>query len=157
MRFTTAPPTSSARAATRREGRYSRWRVVALVLVHVAIAAHVVHWKLAGRTLAPLELNETIYAIAEGIVTAGFALFALACLATAIFGRFFCSWACHVLALQDLSAWLLRKVGIAPRPLRSRVLRWAPIVVALYMLGWPLVWRAAHEQRVPSFHLRSDA
>jgi tetratricopeptide (TPR) repeat protein len=146
-----------AKARTHDPARYSRRRAVVLASVYAAMVAHIVHWKLAGKTLAPLELNEVVYALAEGTVTAGFVLLALACLATAVFGRFFCSWGCHLLALQDLCAWLLKKVGIKPRPLRSRVLRWMPIVAALYMFGFPFVWRAFQEGGVPSFHLRTDA
>ena len=37
--------------------------------------------------------------------------------ATAIFGRFFCSWGCHILALEDLCAWILGKLGVRPRPI----------------------------------------
>ena len=78
------------------------------------MVAHIVHWKLAGRTLAPLELNEVMHTLELGIVTAGFILMALLVLATFVFGRFFCSWGCHILALEDASTWLLEKVGIRP-------------------------------------------
>ena len=36
------------------------------------MAAHYAHWKLSGRTLAPLELNEVMHTLELGIVTAGF-------------------------------------------------------------------------------------
>src|SRR5262249_30905594 len=45
----------------------------------------------------------------------------------------FCGWGCHVVALQDLSAWLLGRVGLRPRPVRSRLLLLAPWVVAFDM------------------------
>ena len=102
--------------------RYSRWRVASLVGVHVLIAAHIAHWLLSGRTLAPLELNEVLYTLHLGVVTAGFLFMALAMVSVVVFGRFFCGWACHVLALQDLSAWLLGKLRIRPEPFRSRAL-----------------------------------
>src|SRR5690606_4903029 len=75
-----------------RKRRYSRWRVCSLILVHVLIALHIMHWKLAGRTLAPLELNEVMYTLELGIVTAGFIFMSLAVLSVLFFGRFFCSW-----------------------------------------------------------------
>ena len=63
---------------------------------------------------------------------------------TAIFGRFLCSWGCHILALQDFSAWLLDKLRIKPRAIRSRLLLWVPMGAALYMFMWPPVamWRS---------------
>ncbi|MBK8949337.1 MAG: tetratricopeptide repeat protein [Flavobacteriales bacterium] len=107
--------------------------------MHVLFILHFVHWKLKGRTLAPLEFNEVLYTVHQGIVTAGFILMALVMLATALFGRFFCSWCCHILALQDASRWLLAKVGIEPRPLRSRTLVWVPVAAMFYLFIWPQV------------------
>ncbi len=126
--------------------RYGRRRVVVLGLVHVLIAAHIVHWKVAGRTLAPLELNEVMYTLELGVVTAGFLFMAAAVLGTAIFGRFFCSWGCHLLALQDLCAWLLKRAGWSPRPLRARFLGLVPFGAMLYMFAWPQIARAAAER-----------
>lgn len=134
--------------------RFSRRRAISLALVHLAMAAHYVHWKLAGRTLAPLELNEAVYAAAEGVVTAGFLLLCLLTLSSLVVGRFFCSWGCHVLAVQDLSAWALGKLGIHPRPVRSRVLRALPFVVMAYMFLWPVVYRALHGLEVAA-HTRA--
>jgi tetratricopeptide (TPR) repeat protein len=133
------PPTGSRAGGATTIARRRAWTLLA---VHVAMVAHYVHWKLAGRTLAPLELNEAVYTAAEGVVTAGFVLLAVLVLASAVFGRFFCSWGCHVLALQDLCASWLERVGIRPRPLRSRVLFAVPLLVAAYMFAWPLAYRA---------------
>jgi len=105
------------------------------------MAAHIIHWKVAGRTLAPLELNEVMHTLELGIVTAGFIFMCAALLSVFIFGRFFCSWGCHILALEDLCAWLLRKVGIRPRPLRSRLLLWIPPLAFSYMFIWPQIAR----------------
>jgi tetratricopeptide (TPR) repeat protein/Fe-S-cluster-containing hydrogenase component 2 len=149
----------SAEATARRAdpSKYSRRRVAVLILVHIAVGLHIMHWMRTGRTVAPMELNEVVYTFTVGIVTAGFLLLALAFVASAIFGRFFCSWACHILALQDLFRWTLAKFGITLRPMRSRVLRWVPIVAALYMFVAPLAWRMIQENSLPTFHLRSDA
>ena len=98
---------------------YARWRLATLVGVHVLFIAHFVHWKLKGRTLAPLEFNEVLYTIHQGIVTAGFILMALVMVATLVFGRFFCSWGCHILALQDAAGWIMDKLRIPRRPILS--------------------------------------
>lgn len=121
--------------------RFSRWRALSLLTVHLLIGVHVAHWMIKGRTLAPLELNEVMYTLELGVVTAGFLFMATLVLGTFIFGRFFCSWACHILALQDLSAWLLQRAGIRPAPIRMRLLRWIPLVAMLYMFVWPQVKR----------------
>lgn len=121
--------------------RFGRWRAGTLFAVYLAIGLHVAHWKISGRTLAPLELNEVMYTLELGVVTAGFLFMAALVLGTLIFGRFFCSWACHVLALQDLCAWLLQRVGIRPRPIRVRILRAVPVIAMLYMFVWPQIKR----------------
>jgi tetratricopeptide (TPR) repeat protein/ferredoxin len=121
---------------------YSSWRVATLVGVHVLFIAHFVHWKIKGRTLAPLEFNEVLYTIHQGIVTAGFILMALVMIGTLVFGRFFCSWGCHILALQDAAGWMLDKLGIKRQPIRSRTLIWVPMAVMFYLFIWPQIMQA---------------
>ena len=108
---------------TRRD--YSRWRAGSLIAVHLLIGLHIAHWLATGQTLAPLEFNEVLHTLHLGIITAGFLFMALTIVGTLVAGRFFCSWGCHILALQDLSAWLLDKLEIRPQPIRSRTPLWA--------------------------------
>ena len=136
--------------------RYSRWRAACLLGVHVLIVAHVLHWRLAGRTLAPLELNEVLHTIHLGVVTAGFVFMVGVVAATGLFGRFFCGWGCHLLALQDFSAWLLGRAGVRPRPLRSRVLRWVPWLAAADLFLWPQVERLLRGAPPPALRVVSD-
>lgn len=121
--------------------RTSLWRAAALICLNVLMIAHIVHWKIAGETISPIEPSEAMYTLQNGAINAGFIFFILAIAATLIFGRFVCGWGCHVLALQDLCAWMLKKVGLRPRPFRSRLLIYIPLVVALYMFVWPTVSR----------------
>lgn len=116
---------------------YATWRVATLVGVHLLFVAHFVHWKLKGRTLAPVEFNEVLYTIHQGIVTAGFVLMAVVMVATLVFGRFFCSWGCHILALQDAAGWIMDKLRVKRQPIRSRTLIWVPIGVMFYLFIWP--------------------
>lgn len=155
----TRPPAAGQAPIGSRPTRrnYSRWRAASLLFVHVLIAAHVTHWVVNGKTLAPLELNEVMYTFELGIITAGFLFMATVTLATLVVGRFFCSWACHILALQDLCHWILGKLRIRPRPIRSRVLLWAPVVAALYMFVWPQVVRVSQGRPLPQLHFRTDA
>ncbi|MCH8965812.1 MAG: 4Fe-4S binding protein, partial [Planctomycetes bacterium] len=136
---------------------YAHWRAASLMLVYVLITAHIMHWLITGKTLAPLELNEVMYTLELGIVTAGFVFMTVALLATAVFGRFFCSWGCHILALQDLCTWILRKLNIRrPRGIRSRVLLWVPLGAALYMFAWPQVVRLWEGRDLPELRVTVD-
>ncbi|MDP6954630.1 MAG: 4Fe-4S binding protein, partial [Planctomycetota bacterium] len=140
-----------------RPRNYGRWRALSLLTVYLLMAAHVIHWKLAGRTLAPLELHEVMFTLELGIVTAGFLFMAAAFLSAAIFGRFFCSWGCHILALEDACAWLLGRMGIEPKPFRSRFLRLVPSVALIYMFVWPHVKRITSGGSFPGFRIQTDA
>jgi polyferredoxin/Flp pilus assembly protein TadD len=132
-------PASPATAI--RRSRTSRWRAAALVTLNVLMAVHILQWRLTGSTVSPIEPSETMYTLQQGFINAGFVFFALAIVATLLFGRFVCGWGCHVLALQDLCAWLLKKMGLTPRPFRSRLLVFVPLVAALYMFVWPTAHR----------------
>lgn len=131
---------------------YSKWRAISLSAVYILMGIHIAHWKIAGRTLAPLELNEVLYTLHLGIITAGFLFMGVTMIATVIAGRFFCSWMCHILALQDGSAWLLKKIGIKPKFIRSRTLLWVPVIALVYLFVLPQVERIYQGQ--PAVHLR---
>lgn len=126
-----------------RRSRNARRRAAVLIAVHLAIGAHVAHWLIAGRSVSPVEPSEAMAFSKAGVVNAGLLFFAAAIVSTAIFGRFFCGWGCHLLALQDLARWLLARAGIRPQPLRSRALRLVPPLAFAYMFVWPLAYRAA--------------
>jgi polyferredoxin len=138
--------------------RRAKWRAVVLIVVHLVIVAHVLHWQFAGKTMTPLEPSEAMQTFELGLVNAGFVLFVIATLATLIFGRFFCGWACHVVAYQDLCAWLLGKLGLRPRPLRSRLLVFVPLGAAFYMFVWPTIKRLDAGGEMPAFvaHFTTD-
>ena len=136
---------------------YGKWRAISLSAVYLLMGLHIAHWKLAGRTLAPLEFNEVLYTVHLGIVTAGFLFMGLTILATLVAGRFFCSWMCHMVALQDASAWLLKKVNIRPKHIRSRTLVWLPFAAVVYLFVLPQIERAMTGQPPVSFHMAQDS
>ncbi len=121
--------------------RSSKWRAAVLVVVHLAIAAHVAHWLTTGNTVTPVEPSEAMAFARAGVINAGLIFFAAMIVLTAIFGRFFCGWACHLVALQDLCRHLLVKAGIRPKLLRSRVLAVVPGLAFFYMFLWPALYR----------------
>ncbi len=118
-----------------------KWRALVLIGVHVIIGLHIAHWLSTGETVTPVEPSEAMAFSRSSIVNAGLIFFAAMILLTAIFGRFFCGWGCHVVALQDLCRHWMLKIGITPRPLKSRFLIWVPTLAFLYMFIWPAVYR----------------
>ena len=124
-----------------RKSRTSRWRAGALIALTALMIAHIIQWRFMGQTISPIEPSEAMSTLQRGAVNAGFIFFILAILATLIFGRFVCGWGCHIVALQDFCAWLLRKLGLTPKPFRSRLLIYVPLIVALYMFVWPTAYR----------------
>ena len=138
-----------------RASRVSRWRAAALIALTLLMIAHVIQWRLMGKTITPIEPSEAMQTLQNGAVNAGFIFFSLAILATLIFGRFVCGWGCHILALQDFCAWLLKKFGLTPKPFRSRLLIFVPLIVALYMFVYPTVYRyfakPKNEPLIPQF------
>jgi tetratricopeptide (TPR) repeat protein/ferredoxin len=138
-----------------RKSRTGRWRAAALIALNVFMIAHIIQWRIMGKTVSPIEPSETMHTLQKGFVNAGFIFFTLAILATLIFGRFVCGWGCHILALQDLCGWLLKKMGLHPKPFRSRLLVYVPLIAALYMFVWPTAYKLfsnpAHEPIIPKF------
>lgn len=115
----------------------ARWRAGVLILVNVLMIAHLIQWAIVGMTISPIEPSESMETLEVGVVNAGAIFFLVAILSTLIFGRFFCGWLCHVVALQDLCAWMMTKVGVRPKPFRSRFLVYFPILLGGYMFVWP--------------------
>lgn len=141
-----ALPVISGERKVRGKIRLSRMgsrRAAVLILVHVIFVIHIVHWRMAGETVSPVEPSEAMYTLRDGAVNAGFIFLAVSLLATMILGRFVCGWACHIVALQDLCGWMMKRVGVRPKPFRSRLLVFVPLVAALYMFIWPVVYRTA--------------
>jgi len=133
-----------------RKSKNGKRRAWVLIAVHVLVLAHILQWKFGGRTVTPVEPSEAGYLLDAGKLNAGFLLFVALILSTLVLGRWFCGWACHVVAYQDLCAWLLGKIGLRPRPVRSRLLLLAPYVVAFHMFFWGSVERwLAGVPRVP--------
>jgi polyferredoxin/tetratricopeptide (TPR) repeat protein len=138
-----------------RKSTASRWRAGALLLLNLLMVAHVIQWWITGRTVSPIEPSEAMHTLQRGAINAGFIFFSLAILATMIFGRFVCGWGCHILALQDFCGWLLKKMGVTPKPFRSRLLIYVPLIAALYMFVWPTAYRffvrSEGEPLIPAF------
>ena len=138
-----------------RHSRAGRWRAYSLTLVHLAMIGHVLHWLWAGSTLTPIEPSEAMETIRHGEINMGFLFFAAALAATLILGRWVCGWGCHLIAYQDLTLWLLKKLRLRPKPFRSRFFIYIPLVVAAgWMFILPLadrLWRSFEGHPSPAF------
>ncbi|MCC6950445.1 MAG: 4Fe-4S binding protein [Phycisphaerales bacterium] len=109
--------------------------------MHLLMVGHVLHWWITGESVGRFVLSDSMKLLELGEINPGAILFALALLTTAIMGRFMCGWVCHVGALQDLAAWILRRLGVRPHMFRSRLLGYAPLALASYMFLWPTFGR----------------
>lgn len=124
-----------------RASRMGKWRAASLITVHVLMIAHVMHWLWSGTTVSPIEPSEAKDLALSGVVNAGFIFFALAIASTLLFGRYFCGWGCHLVAYQDFTLWVLKKLHLRPREFKSRLLIFVPLLAAFYMFVWPAVYR----------------
>ncbi len=142
-----------------KKSKASRWRAAVLISVNLLMAGHILLWYFSGRkpTLSPVEPSESMATLELGQLNAGFIFFATALLSTFVFGRFFCGWGCHIVSLQDLCSTIMNKLGVRPKPFRSRVLLWGPLLLALYMFAWVpfkrlvfwVLYNYAHIQWIP--------
>ena len=123
------------------KSKATRWRIWVLIGVHVAFAIHIGMWLANKKTISPIEPSEAQEFGRSAAINAGFVFFVLMILSTLVLGRFFCGWACHLVALQDLCAGIMKRMGITPRPLRSRLLALVPFIAGFYLFLWPLVLR----------------
>ena len=85
-----------------RASKVSRIRAWALIGVHLVVALHLAHWFATGRTLSLIEPSEAMQFSKRSVINAGLVFFGAVILSTLLLGRFFCGWACHLVALQDL-------------------------------------------------------
>jgi|CXWL01.1.fsa_nt_gi tetratricopeptide (TPR) repeat protein/ferredoxin len=136
-----ALPVLPSHPARIRKSKNGPRRAAVLIGVHLLIIGHLIHWWITGRTISPVEPSEAMYTLNQGYLNAGFIFFALAILSTLILGRFLCGWGCHLVAYQDFCGWLMKKIGVRPKPFRSRLLVLAPLALAIYMFVWPTAYR----------------
>lgn len=134
-------PTHDASFTKARLKKTQRLRLIALVLVHVLITVHLIHWWVSGRTVGRFVMSDTMETLELGRLNPGFILFSVALIVTLLAGRWLCGWGCHMGALQDACGWILRRVGVQPKPFRTRLIGYMPLAVGVYMFVWPTLRR----------------
>lgn len=105
-------------------------RIASLIGVHILILAHI--YIFGDEVVGSVDFQEFFHAfLKSGIINSGVVLVIIAFLTTVIFGRFFCGWACHFGAIQELSWWILQKINITPKTVNSRLVTVLPLLVLL--------------------------
>ncbi len=105
-------------------------RITSLVGINIFILAHI--YIIGDDIIGSLDFQEFFHAfIKYGIINAGVLLVILSFVITLIFGRFFCGWACHFGAVQELAWWLLKKMGITPKTVNSSLVTILPLFILL--------------------------
>lgn len=164
---TATPPRQNAACGTRlslpvlavakpKKSRSSRRRAIVLSIVYVLMIVHFVQWYRMGMTISPIEPSESMSTLERGFLNAGFIFFSLALLSTFVFGRYFCGWGCHIVALQDLCSHWMTRLGVRPRPWRTRLLLWCPLLLGLYMFVYPNFERFVLVPLMHAFNVPQD-
>ena len=116
-------------------------RISSLIGVNLLILAHVYYF--GDSIICSLDFQEFFHAFLKyGIINAGVLLVILAFVTTLVFGRFFCGWACHFGAVQEMAWWLLKKLNILPRTINSSLVTILPLIILLNFYVIPNLFHA---------------
>jgi len=132
-----------------KQRRQLKRRVIAFVVLHVLILAHLAAWYLLDwRLIGAIDMQELFRnAIERNIWTAG-ALFFLALIAlTLLWGRIFCGWWCHIGQAYDLIASGYRKLRV---PMGSVPLRFGWVMASVVLIWFFLREAIAHRVSGPA-------
>jgi polyferredoxin len=123
--------------------KVSRVRVGFQVFLHLVLVGHVLaYYFLDWTAIGALDFQAFFHHfLGKGVITAGALLTLAAFCGAAIFGRLFCSWGCHFGALQDLSAWVLRRCGWRAPVVKTRFLHHVPVALLLVIFLLPVFSR----------------
>ena len=92
-------------------------RITSLFLIHVLILLHIYYF--GSDKVGSVDFQEFFHSfIKSGIINAGAMLVIIAFIFTLLFGRFFCGWACHFGAIQELCWYILKKLKIPEQKYR---------------------------------------
>ena len=105
-------------------------RILSLIAVHGLILLHIYYF--GSDIIGSIDFQEFFHSFIQlGVLNAGTILVILAFLTTLIFGRFFCGWACHFGAVQELSWFILKKLNIHTKTIDSKLVTILPFIILL--------------------------
>jgi len=123
----------------------SKLRIASLLLIHVFILLHIYYF--GSETIGSIDFQEFFHSFMKlGVINAGVFLVVFAFLFTLIFGRFFCGWACHFGAIQELCWYILKKLNITPKTIDSKLVTILPLIILLNFYVIPNIYHAYNNQ-----------
>ena len=123
----------------------SKLRIASLLLIHVFILFHIYYF--GSETIGSIDFQEFFHSFMKlGVINAGVLLVIFAFLFTLIFGRFFCGWACHFGAIQELCWYILKKLNITPKTIDSKLVTILPLIILLNFYVIPNIYHAYNNQ-----------
>ena len=118
-----------------------RLRIASLICVHVLILLHIYYF--GSDRIGSIDFQEFFHSFLKlGVVNAGVILVFLAFLTTLLFGRFFCGWACHFGAIQELSYYLLKKLKVNIKTIDSNLVTILPFLILVNYYVIPNVYHS---------------
>lgn len=107
-------------------------RIFSLILIHILILLHIFYW--GDQVIGSIDFQEFFHSfLKHGVINAGVLLVIFAFIVTLIFGRFFCGWACHFGAVQELSWFILKKMNIKPKTIDSKLVTFLPLLILIHL------------------------
>ena len=118
-------------------------RIFSLILIHILILLHIFYW--GDQTIGSIDFQEFFHSfLKHGVINAGVLLVIIAFIITLIFGRFFCGWACHFGAIQELAWALLKKMKIKPKTIDSKLVTFLPLLILMHLYIIPNLFFTAN-------------
>ena len=107
-------------------------RIFSLIFIHILILLHIFYW--GDQVVGSVDFQEFFHSfLKHGVINAGVLLVLIAFIITLIFGRFFCGWACHFGAVQELSWFILKKMNIKPKTIDSKLVTFLPLLILVHL------------------------
>jgi len=143
------PSVASCHASVPRDlpmTRRHKYRMIALALVHLYIAFHMIAWHIFGIQIWGKTAMMGVPSLANGTINTASIMVLLILGSILIFGRGFCGWVCHMRGAIEFADWALLKLKI-PRyqKIRDKNLlintphRWLLRIGALFVLLLPVI------------------
>lgn len=120
---------------------WAKYRGWLLLIVYIVFFGHTALWHHFGwEKVGHLGFGCIFGTMRDGVVTAGTVFTLLIFFHALFFGGIFCGWMCHWGILQDLAAWIMKKLGIKPvmAHVNSRLIPWFwfLILIGQVVLYW---------------------
>jgi len=118
-------------------------RIGSLILIHILILLHIFYW--GDNVVGSIDFQEFFHSfIKHGVINAGVILVISSFIITLIFGRFFCGWACHFGAIQELAWFILKKFNIQPKTVDSKLVTVLPLLILAHLYIIPNLFFATN-------------